>query len=227
MPESGATRRRVLKSALAVGPALLVGRHAGVQGTPPSEEVSTVEDLMREHGVLRRVLLIYGEAVRRIDVKGDVPAPVITSAAALVRRFVEDYHEKLEEDYLFPRFRKAGTHVDLVNVLLEQHQRGRAVTAEIQKLAAAGSAVDRSQLRGRLQAFIRMYAPHAAREDTVLFPAFKQLVTPKEYDALGDEFEKKEDQLFGEHGFEKNVDEVAGLEKQIGIYDLSRFTPQP
>jgi hypothetical protein len=61
---------------------------------------------------------------------------------------------------------------------------------------------------------------------SVLFPAFKRLVSPKEYDALGDEFEKKEQQLFGEGGFEKNVQEVAALEKQIGIYDLARFTPK-
>jgi hemerythrin-like domain-containing protein len=75
-----------------------------------------------------------------------------------------------------------------------------------------------------MQLFIRMYQPHAAREDTVLFPAFKRLVSPKEYDALGDEFEKKEQDLFGGDGFEKNVDLVAGLEKQMGVYDLAQFT---
>ncbi len=71
-----------------------------------------------------------------------------------------------------------------------------------------------------------MYRPHAAREDTVLFPAFHQVVSGKDYDALGDEFEKKEHQLFGEDGFEKMVDRVAGIEKTLGIYDLARFTPK-
>ncbi len=74
--------------------------------------------------------------------------------------------------------------------------------------------------------FARMYEPHAAREDTVLFPAFKKLVTPKEYDDLGDEFEKTEQDLFGKDGFEKNVAEVAALEKQMGTYDLAQFTPR-
>lgn len=234
-PQSGATRRSLLKGALAAGPALLLGDGSALARTlqakkqakqPAGEtEVSTVEDLMREHGVLRRVLLIYGEAIRRLDAKTDVPAAVLTGAAVLVRKFVEDYHEKLEEDYLFPRFRKANTMVDLVNVLLEQHARGRVLTGDILKLAA-GTAADRARLRDRLQLFIGMYAPHAAREDTVLFPAFKKLVSPKEYDALGDEFEKKEDQLFGGEGFEKNVEQVAALEKQIGIYDLARLTPR-
>ena len=32
-----------------------------------NEEVSPPEDLMREHGVLKRILLIYSEVIRRID----------------------------------------------------------------------------------------------------------------------------------------------------------------
>jgi len=41
---------------------------------------------------------------------------------------------------------------------------------------------------------------------------------------LGEEFEKKENQLFHGDGFEKNVDAVAKLEKELGIYDLAQFT---
>jgi len=71
-----------------------------------------------------------------------------------------------------------------------------------------------------------MYRPHEAREDTVLFPAFRSIVSPHEYDALGEEFEDREHTLFGEEGFEKIVAEVAALEKALGIYELSRFTPK-
>jgi len=42
---------------------------------------------------------------------------------------------------------------------------------------------------------------------------------------LGEEFEKKENQLFHGDGFEKNVAAVAKLEKELGIYDLAQFTP--
>jgi hemerythrin-like domain-containing protein len=71
-----------------------------------------------------------------------------------------------------------------------------------------------------------MYRPHEAREDTVLFPAFRSVVSAHEYDALGDDFEKKEDELFGEDGFFKVVDKVAELEKKLGIYELAQFTPK-
>jgi len=69
-----------------------------------------------------------------------------------------------------------------------------------------------------------MYRPHEAREDTVLFPALHKLVPAKRLKELGEQFEKEEDRLFGEEGFEKTVDQVAAIEKQLGIYDLAQFT---
>jgi hemerythrin-like domain-containing protein len=95
--------------------------------------------------------------------------------------------------YLFPRFEKAGRLVELVTVLRTQHQRGRGLTGDVLQLGAAPpSASTEKQLRDALHLFIRMYRPHAARENTVLFPAFHELVTHKEYESLGEVFEEKE-----------------------------------
>ena len=66
---------------------------------------------------------------------------------------------------------------------------------------------------------------YAAREDTVLFPALHRLLSAKEYDQMGDLFEAKERDLFGEEGFEKAVAEVAEIEQALGIADLAQFTP--
>jgi hypothetical protein len=35
-----------------------------------------------------------------------------------------------------------------------------------------------------------------------------------------------EDRLFGDEGFAKAVEQVAAVAKQLGIYDLSQFTPR-
>jgi hemerythrin-like domain-containing protein len=193
------------------------------------EDVSPAEDLMREHGLLKRILLVYGEAIRRLDTKAELPIDPVADAAKIIRSFVEDYHEKLEEDFLFPRFRKANTLVELVDVLLAQHQGGRKLTDITLRFATAQSLRnpdDRRQLRDSLAQFIRMYNPHEAREDTVLFPAFRKIVSKHEYDSLGEDFETKEHELFGDDGFEKMVDRVAGIEKALGIFDLAQFTPK-
>ena len=219
-------RRRFLQSAAT---AAASGVPAIAAPAAKEEDVSPAEDLMREHGVLKRVLLIYRESIRRIDASQDLPPDVLAGSAKLIRNFVEDYHEKLEQDYLFPRFRKAGKLVELVDVLEMQHKKGRILTDRTLHLATTAALKDRgqrAQLRESLVLFIRMYEPHEAREDTVLFPAFHGLVSEHEYDALGEDFEKKENQLFGGEGFEKNVDAVAALEKKLGIYELAQFTPK-
>jgi hypothetical protein len=49
-----------------------------------------------------------GEAARRLERGDAIDLTVVASAAAIVRRFVEDYHEKTEEDFVFPRLEVAG-----------------------------------------------------------------------------------------------------------------------
>jgi len=220
-------RRRWLVSLPVMGAA--IGLAPGtVLAANEENEVAPAEDLMREHGVLKRVLLVYDEVRSRIAAKKDFPPDTISKAAEIIRSFIEQYHEKLEEDHLFPRFRKKGKLVELVDTLEAQHQAGRRLTERVLSLVKAGVASDaqKQDLSSSLAQFVRMYAPHEAREDTVLFPALHEILSKREYDALGEEFEKKEHQLFGKEGFEGMVERVAGIEKQLEIFDLRQFTPR-
>jgi hemerythrin-like domain-containing protein len=224
-------RREFLRNAPLGSAALLcangVFAEQDKKGEEQEEDISTNEDLMREHGILKRVLLAYDELMRRIRARRDFPPQAVTDGAMIIRKFIEDYHEKLEEEHLFPRFRKAGKLVDLVNTLYAQHQAGRRLTDRV--IAKAGSLKtqeDRTRLGDDLEAFNRMYAPHEAREDTVLFPELHKIVSRHEYDAMGEQFEKIERQTFGGDGFDIYVDKVTALEKELGIYDLNQFTPK-
>jgi hemerythrin-like domain-containing protein len=225
----GIGRRQMLKRVAIFGSGLVfAGGTAALHAEEKDEEVAPAEDLMREHGVLNRVLLVYEEFLRRSSAaQPDLSPDLVADAARIVRGFIEDYHEKLEEDELFPRFEKTRRDVELVKVLRAQHRAGRRLTEEVLQLARGklSSAVDRERLASALRKFIAMYRPHEAREDTVLFPAIRRVVSAHEYAALGEEFEKKEHALFGEDGFEKMVERVAAIEKRLGIYDLAKFTP--
>jgi hemerythrin-like domain-containing protein len=229
----GRSRRQFLLVGTGIGAGLIATEHTLAVAAPQpkvEEEVSPAEDLMREHGVLNRILLVYEECLRRLQGEKNLEPTMLVGAAKIVRTFIEDYHEKLEEDHLFPRFEKAGKLVDLVKVLREQHQAGRRVTDRIMELATPAGLKDAEgsrKLSTSLRQFVRMYRPHESREDTVLFPALRGLMTAKQYDDLGEQFEEKEHQLFGEHGFENIVVQVAEFEKTLGIYDLGQFTPTP
>jgi hemerythrin-like domain-containing protein len=226
-------RRQFLLAAAALGVPTLGALHADEpekdDKKKDEEEVGAAEDLMREHGVLNRILLIYEEGLRRLRAREEVTPAVFRDAADLVRKFVEDYHEKLEEKFIFPAFEKQKKLTDLTKTLRKQHEAGRALTDDILRDAADDRFKKedaRKELVTSVEAFIRMYRPHEAREDTVLFPALHKVMTPKQLKDLGEQFEKEEDRLFGDEGFEKTVDKVAGIEKQLGIYDLDKFTPK-
>jgi len=191
-------------------------------------EISAPEDLMREHGLLNRMLLVYEEGVRQLRKKQAVSADVFRKPAHLVRTFVEDYHEKLEEKFIFPQFDKHKKLTDLIAVLRQQHQAGRQLTDQITHYASEDQYARedaRRELIHRCESFIRMYRPHEAREDTVLFPALYEIVSAQEVKDLGEQFEDEEHRLFGKEGFEENVEKVAAIEKQLGIFDLASFTP--
>ena len=223
------TRRRFVRALPVVGSIGLLGGASlrAEENREEDEGISTNEDLMREHGILKRVLLAYDEIIRRIHLNQDFPPQAVIEGATIIRKFVEDYHEKLEEDHLFPRFRKAGKLVPLVETLLTQHQAGRTITDRV--LAAASSLkmpADRNRLASDLEAFNRMYAPHEAREDTVLFPELHKIVSRHEYDAMGEQFERIERKTFGGDGFDIYLDKIEALERRLGILDLNQFTPK-
>ena len=192
------------------------------------EEIPPTEDLMREHGILNRVLLIYEEVIRRLE-KDEEPLKELLNAAMIIQEFIENYHEKLEEDHIFPLFEKNKKEVRLVKTLRNQHTKGREITSEILKISSSHHDLDQKTRRlliSLLKKFIRMYRPHEAREDTVLFPQVRSFISEQEFKDLGEKFENLEHELFGKEGFFAIVKRVEMIEKELGIYQLEQFTPR-
>jgi hemerythrin-like domain-containing protein len=217
-------RREFLIAGAVLGMSGVVG---AAETQTPAEDVSAVEDLMREHGVLRRILLIYEERLKRLRAKSlGASFAGLSQGAKLIKEFIEDYHEALEEKFIFPEFEKREQLAPLVKTLREQHAAGRKLTSRILSIPQEGVLTQQMQrdVVSTCEAFIRMYRPHAAREDTVLFPALKKILSAKQLDELGDKFEEEENHRFGANGFEKTVEQVAAIEKQLGIYELGQFT---
>jgi hemerythrin-like domain-containing protein len=202
---------------------------SATQDDAVAEQIPPTEDLMREHGLLIRLLLIYREAIRRIEAAEPLPAARLHDAALIVHDYIEGFHEPLEEGYVFPRLVQAGQLAGTVSTLLLQHARGRQQTqvilAQTAPSGAAGSASGRKRLSAAMTAFVRMYEPHEAREDTVIYPAFRALVPAREVVQLGQHFADLERQQFGGGAFTEMVGKVAAVEQALGIYDLAQFTP--
>lgn len=241
MMESG--RRQLLKGITIYGTGFFLSSFATMKNAvgkeseekkanEKGEEVTATEDLMREHGVLRRALLVYSETIPGLSGKASPVVPgMLQRTAKLFRAFGEDYHEKkLEEAHIFPAVKKAGGPASgLTDILIEQHRRGREITDYILAVTHGGKleAKNMASLKKGLESFVLMYRNHAAREDTIIFPAWKKTLPPRELDEMGDKFEEIEHQQFGEDGFEKAVREISAIEKVLGLSDLAHFTAPP
>ena len=214
--------------ALTLPVALQAAEQKGLK-TEQEKPVGAVEDLMREHGILRRVLLVYAETVPQIEQEAQkLDSGALHEAAQLFRSFGEDYHEKkLEEENIFPALRTSVPPLaELTQILARQHERGREITDHILGATQGGKIKTGlgKPLAAQLRAFIRMYENHAAREDTILFPAWKKSLSQEKLDELSDKFEGIEKQTFGTDGFDEAVKKIAEIEGRLGLSDLDHFT---
>jgi len=214
---------------LTTGAALLLASPSSIAATAPESEVTATEDLMREHGVIRRCLLLYAAAAPRLRSKPEsIDVAALRHTGELFRTFGEDYHEKqLEEAHIFPVIRKMKSVARYADVLTTQHQRGREITSYLLAVTNGPriSAAHAAPLANALEGLVRMYEHHAAREDTIVFPAWKSNYTNKQLDALADEFEDIEKKTFGKDGFEDAEKKISGFEESFGIADIALFIP--
>ena len=209
-------------------PALADQRRQATPKTKATEGgITATERLMRDSGVLLRVMSIYEAGARRLGGGEDIEPIIFTQAAETMRDFVHDYHEKQEEEQIFPRFKKAGRMVELIDVMQAQHASGQRLTARILELAPKSATKnERQAMIEAMQAASVLYRPHVARELTDVWPTLRTLLTPNEFDELSATLEKDETEKLGKDGFDKVAKKVEALEKRIGINDISQFTPK-
>ncbi len=176
------TRRDFLRASAAVGTGFVLSscsgsktNSTGREVAPPTPdenkmggEVTATEDLMREHGILRRALLVYSATAIKLHGNPSAIAPdALQKTAKLFKAFGEEYHEKkLEEAFIFPAVKKAGGEAaSYANVLVVQHNRGREITDYIIGVTQGAKlgATNAEPLAKALESFVLMYRNHAAR----------------------------------------------------------------
>jgi hemerythrin-like domain-containing protein len=232
-----ASRRRLIAglsgavlAAAGAHAALAAKKEAKPPPAPPEKKIGAVEELMRQHGVLRRVMLVYRQTATQLRAGGKIDPKVLRQAAQLFRDFGENFHERmLEQAYVFPTLRKGESPVAaLDSTLVAQHDRGREITEYIRTVTGKGTLGDPEVMSRALESYAVMYANHAAREDTIVFPAWREALADKQLREMGETFEDIRNRQFGKDGFDAVVKTVAAVEEGLGLADLAQFTaPAP
>lgn len=193
-------------------------------------EFSPIEDLMEEHSILRRALMIYEECIRRMNIGEDFDPNLLVETTNVIKVIIIYHHALLEHEHIFPRFRQADKYVEMCDILTDQHGAADGQEQIILQHANRDSINNpetREILINALQKSIRVFRPHVDQEDTEMFPEFKNVVTPYEFYELGKKFKEIEYQKWGENGHRQMVDKIINVEKALGINDLASFTPKP
>ena len=185
-------------------------------------EILPNEDLMREHGLINRMLLIYEHIIKVYECTLELDKKNLYKVANLIREFDENYHQKMEEKYIFPYVKIY--YPKEIEQLIIQHYYTRKITDEILENIDISQSIPR--IINLMKTYYYMYIKHEAVEDTVIYQKFKEMLSYKEYIKIGHKLENEEEKMFGFNGFNKILNRVELIEKELDIYSLEKLTDE-
>ena len=221
-------RRRFLKVAGAAGLSglgMAVGDGTARAGSEEETWKPASEELMLEHGVVHRMLLVFDEAADRVESGEGLPSAV-NDSAAIVDEFIENYHEELEEQLIFPALEQAGEHATMVEQLRRQHEVGRQLTGQAYNLLGRGQ-ITKAATRGRLvdtmRSYARMYRAHASWEDTVAFAGLRDVMGKEKFREVSRSIESIRAEKLGDRAFQNTLERLSAIEEALGIANLTAY----
>lgn len=145
------------------------------------------EVLREEHRVILRALGVLEAAAARLAGGRPPPEGWWPETIAWLRAFADKNHHAKEESWLFPAMVKAGVPSDggPIGVMLEEHQRGRALVRAME----AGEPASRA---AKAREYVTLLREHIEKENGVLFPLADAVLDEAAQRALQREFEAVE-----------------------------------
>lgn len=182
------------------------------------------EDLMYEHALLDRIILLLEhiniKLVDDLDISKKMEQIIIL--ITIVKDFIENFHEKMEEKYIFPYFSKHEKYKEYINILIFQHIESNKITNKIIEYAKENN----KELNSMIHQFIYMYRAHANRENTIIFKKIKKIIPIDEYKKISEKMDLLEDEQFGKGAYDKFLKMIIDIEnyynlslKHYNVYD--------
>jgi hemerythrin-like domain-containing protein len=175
--------------------------------------MTAIRDLTYEHALIGRLMMIYEKIIFDFKASNKVNIKLVQHLAKKIRFFVEENHEMIEEEHVFPFLIKQNVDIKEINELIRQHRIGRAITS-ILMIENDVNIIIKNMIE-----FVKIYRFHALFEDSIILDHFdKRLndVEKKNYEEL---FEKLEPP-----GTDKLLKDIIRIEKYLKINDL--FKPE-
>lgn len=183
------------------------------------------EILDHEHRMTEKVLeIVKAEADKLRNDQGN--PKVVEQALDFFSVFTDGCHHQKEEKVLFPMLEARGVSKGggPTEVMLAEHDRGRGLLAGMKESARTG---DWQGFHDKTNEYVELMKGHIWKEDDVLYPAARKVLSADDRTSLAEGFERVEESV-GEGTHERFAAMVHQLETQSGsIRPLIENVPMP
>lgn len=175
-----------------------------VEGDARSEgsEMKPTKELIAEHTVVLVALRLLEEVVAALAAKNELAPKHLDQLLDFFKGFVDRYHHRKEEDFLFPELERRGTKCERepIGVMLAERNAGRRhVRAMLEGLdelhQGEGDAL--TAIREHAHTYRDTLRSHIHKENNILFPIADRLVPDDVAVTIADEFEEIESDRMG------------------------------
>ena len=159
------------------------------------------DSLEHEHRTIEKIVRVMGVLVDELAEKRDIDDDVLRDLCQFLRVYGHQCHHGKEESYLFPILESHGVPEEgcPLGALRHEHERSRALTQELVR-ASAEYAVNRpagsSALSEVLRNLAQFYPAHIWKEEYLLFPMARKVLSEEDDQRLLKEFKSVESDIF-------------------------------
>ncbi|MGE5678948.1 MAG: hemerythrin domain-containing protein [Pseudomonadota bacterium] len=159
---------------------------AGIQAVKEITYSVPIQKLVDEHKLIKEFLALVPELCEAIEKDVQGSKDIIIRSVDFIRQYADKFHHSKEEDILFAY---AKGNEDIVNVMLEDHKRGRYYAKSILLGLEDG---DASFISYSLKHYRELLMEHIKKEDEILYPWIERSMSTSDIDQLEVEFAKAE-----------------------------------
>ena len=156
-----------------------------------------IDTLQHEHEAITRGLQILTRMDERVSAEHITDIQDLSALTDFLKAFVDTCHHGKEEGILFPALQAkdlAQTQAPIAR-MLDEHAQGRRHLADME--AALQAEVNLKAFHEAARAYTALLLAHIDKENTVLFPMAKRLLSGPEQSEMADAFEAYEDKVMG------------------------------
>lgn len=170
-----------------------------------SDPLKILED---EHRVIEKAIGVLKHMVKTVETGVNPPVDDLRNLVDFLRTFADKCHHGKEEDVLFPVLEERGVSRSggPIGVMLQEHEQGRSL---VKGMLQAVEAIEKGDEHGytffseKALSYAELLEGHISKEDNVLYPIGRNVLSDGDMERLLDDFEKVEEEKVGPGVHEK------------------------